>query len=54
MKIQSQDHLKGEFKNNDAIEKQSLTCKDGFCSIPDSNQSEKSNLENINIFDPIQ
>ena len=53
MKIQSQDNLKREFKNNEAIEKQSLTCKDGFCSLPNSDKSEKSNLENINIFDPI-
>ena len=53
MKIQSQDNLKEEFKNNEAIEKQSLTCKDGFCSLPNSNKSKKSNLEKINIFDPI-
>ena len=34
-------------------ENQSITCKDGYCFIPNLEGNETINNENINIFDPI-
>ena len=31
----------------------SITCKDGYCFIPNLEENETINSENINIFDPI-
>ena len=31
-----------------------ITCKDGFCFIPNSEENKTISNENINIFDPIQ
>ncbi len=30
-----------------------ITCKDGFCFIPNPEGSQSINKDNINIFDPI-
>ena len=35
-------------------EDKSITCKDGFCFIPNSEGTKTINNENINIFDPLQ
>ena len=40
------ESLKKEDKN--------ITCKDGFCFIPNSEGNKTINNENINIFDPLQ
>ena len=32
----------------------SITCKDGYCFIPNLEENETIKNENINIFDPIQ
>ena len=39
-----------------SIEKEdkNITCKDGFCFIPNSEGTKTINNENINIFDPLQ
>ena len=39
------DNLKKEDKN--------ITCKDGFCFIPNSEGNKTISNENINIFDPL-
>ena len=31
-----------------------ITCKDGYCFIPNLEESKTISNENINIFDPIQ
>ena len=36
--------------NND---KEKITCKDGFCSIKDTNTISSINKDDINLFDPI-
>ena len=31
-----------------------ITCKDGYCFIPNSEENQTISNENINIFDPLQ
>ena len=35
-------------------EDKNMTCKDGYCFIPNSKGNKTINNENINIFDPLQ
>ena len=30
-----------------------MTCKDGFCFLPNQNENQAISSDNINIFDPI-
>ena len=34
-------------------EDENMTCKDGYCFIPNSEESQTISNENINIFDPL-
>ena len=34
-------------------EDKNITCKDGYCFIPNSNSDKTISHENINIFDPL-
>ena len=53
MQIESIENHKDDFKANSQRENETMICKDGFCYLPDSNKTKESNLEKINIFDPI-
>ena len=35
-------------------ENKNITCKDGYCYIPNLKENKTISNENINIFDPIQ
>ena len=35
-------------------ENKNITCKDGYCFIPNLKENKTINNENVNIFDPIQ
>ena len=35
-------------------EDKNMTCKDGYCFIPNSDGNKTISHENINIFDPVQ
>mgnify|MGYP001179016336 CR=1 FL=1 len=35
------------------LEKENITCKDGFCSINNKTQSTTINKDDLNLFDPI-
>ena len=39
--------------NNIKEEKNKITCKDGYCFIPNSEENQAITEESINIFDPI-
>ena len=39
------ESIKEEHKN--------ITCKDGYCFIPNSEENQTISSENINIFDPL-
>ena len=36
------------------IDKETIICKDGFCSLPSHNESSKIDKDDINLFDPIK
>ena len=53
------DNRKSNYQDYDiseSIEKEdkNISCKDGFCFIPNSEGNKNINNENINIFDPLQ
>ena len=41
------------FNNPLKVEKENITCKDGFCSLPNQHENQSINKSNINLFDPI-
>ena len=42
------------FSETTSIAKEKLTCKDGFCSIPNQNEIPKQDSNDMNLFDPIK
>ena len=44
-----------EYKMSESIKKEdkNMTCKDGYCFIPNSEGNKTVSNENINIFDPL-
>ena len=44
-----------EYNMSESIKKEdkNMTCKDGYCFIPNSEVNETISNENINIFDPL-
>ena len=53
--------LKKSTNNNDnnifsetaSIAKEKMICKDGFCSLPNKDESPKKDSNDINLFDPV-
>ena len=45
-----------DYNISESIKKEdkNMTCKDGFCFIPNSEENKNISNENINIFDPLQ
>ena len=45
-----------DYNISESIKKEdkNMTCKDGYCFIPNSEENQTINNENINIFDPLQ
>ena len=45
-----------DYDISESLEKEdkNMTCKDGFCFIPNTEVNKTINKENINIFDPLQ
>ena len=45
-----------DYNLSESIKKENnnITCKDGYCFIPNLEENKTINNENINIFDPIQ
>tara|TARA_B100001287_G_scaffold54562_1_gene43133 strand:- start:785 stop:946 length:162 start_codon:yes stop_codon:yes gene_type:complete len=44
-----------DYNNSEIIKKddKNMTCKDGYCFIPNSEGNKTLSNENINIFDPL-
>ena len=54
MQIESSNNSKDEsFSQSLKIEKENITCKDGFCTLPSQNQNPNISKNNVNLFDPI-
>ena len=53
LKESSNNDNKNIFSETTSIAKEKMICKDGFCSLPNNNESPKQNSNDNNLFDPI-
>ena len=54
MQIESSNIKKeNTFSKSLKIEKENIICNDGFCSLPEQNDSQKVITNNMDLFDPI-
>ncbi len=53
LKESSNNNSKNIFSETTSIEKDKMTCKDGFCSLPNRNELSKEDSNDMNLFDPI-
>ena len=49
----SNNYDKKEYVEPTFIAKDNMTCKDGFCSLPNQKDISKQDKNNMNLFDPI-
>ena len=49
----SNKNKKNIFPETNSIGKEKMICKDGFCSLPNHEEIQKKDTNNINLFDPI-
>ena len=54
LKESSNNNNKNIFSETTSIAKEKIICKDGFCSLPNQKKISKQDLNNIDLFDPIQ
>ena len=50
---QENDFLKEDLSEKFDNNNKEITCKDGFCFLPNRDDKTTINNENINIFDPV-
>ena len=54
MKIKSSNNAKeNNFSKSLKIEKETIICKDGFCTLPSQNENPNISKNKVNLFDPI-
>jgi len=54
MQIDSSNNSKEkDFSHSLKIEKEKMTCKDGFCTLPSQNENTSIKKNQVNLFDPI-
>jgi hypothetical protein len=53
LKESSNTQTKNTNSENINIEKETMICKDGFCSLPNQKEISKKDKNDINFFDPI-
>ncbi len=53
LKESSNNNNKNIFSETSGISKEKMTCKDGFCSLPDQDEIPKQDSNDMNLFDPI-
>ena len=53
LKESSSNNNKNLFSETSSIAKQKMICKDGFCSLPNQDEIQKQDSNNMNLFDPI-
>ena len=49
----STDSQKEDQSNFIAINEKKVECKDGFCFLPNQDDTQKVRSDNVNIFDPV-
>ena len=53
LKESSNNNNKNMFSETTSIEKEKMICKDGFCSLPNRDDLQKKDSDDMNLFDPI-
>ena len=53
LKETSNNNNKNMFSETTRISKEKMICKDGFCSLPDQDETPKQDSNKMNLFDPI-
>ena len=54
MQIESSNNSnENDFSHSLKIEKENISCKDGFCSLPSQNENKSIQKNKVNLFDPI-
>ena len=53
LKESSNKNNENIFSETTSIAKEKMICKDGFCSLPNQNETPKQDLNDMNLFDPI-
>ena len=53
LKESSNNNNKNIFSETNSIAKQKMNCKDGFCSLPNQDEIQKQDPNDMNLFDPI-
>jgi len=53
LKESSNKNSKNIFSKTNIISKEKMICKNGFCSLPNQDETPKKDSNDINLFDPI-
>ena len=53
LKESSNNNNKDLFSQTTSIAKEKMTCKDGFCSLPNHDKILKQDSNDMNLFDPV-
>ena len=53
LKESSNNNNKNIFSETTIISKEKMICKDGFCSLPNQDETPKQVSNDMNLFDPI-
>ena len=53
LKDSSNNNKKNIFSETSSFAKEKIICKDGFCSLPNQDETLKQDSNDINLFDPI-
>ena len=53
LKESSNNNNKNIFSKTNIIAKEKMSCKDGFCSLPNQDVLPKQDSNDMNLFDPI-
>jgi len=53
LKESSNNNNKNIFSKTNGIAKEKMICKDGFCSLPNRDELQKQDSNDMNLFDPI-
>ena len=53
LKDSSNKNNKNIFSETTSIQKEKMICKNGFCSLPNQDDIQKQDSNDMNLFDPI-
>ena len=53
LKESSNNNNKNIFSETSSIAKEKMICKNGFCALPNQDEIQKQDPNDMNLFDPI-